>query len=226
MLPINLPYLERMRDAKNPSIFLTDASFLQAQDLFFSVVEDMHGEVDFEIADMREVHAVAALWGAMQGKTVLDIGCGSLEEYVLEDTFRDKYPPFFAEMMMKQGALVTGIDIRPNKSATYRHRVLDCTQSSWTSSLESSYDLIACFNVFNAPQSPFEQSASLCDQLLHDMKSLLSDDGILLLTLRDDLFLNPRTFEDRSLCSKEYASLHGFTILFFDGNGVWMRKKQ
>jgi SAM-dependent methyltransferase len=219
----DLSYLQRMYERTDLSALFLEPQFLQAQELFFSVVEDMHGEVDFEIADMREVHAVAALWEFSQGKKVLDVGCGSVEAYVLEDTFRDRYPPFFAEMMSRRGAAVTGVDIRTNPSAAYDHLVLDCTQSDWTTSLNPSYDIIACFNVFNAPSSPFEHDASLCDQLLSDMTSLLSADGILILTLRDDLFTDTHSFDDRKVCAEQYCTSHGFEMLFFDGNGVWGR---
>jgi hypothetical protein len=63
---LDLDYLRRIAQRTDLSVLFHDATFLAAQDLFFSVVNDMHGEVDFEIADMREVHAVAALWDSAQ----------------------------------------------------------------------------------------------------------------------------------------------------------------
>ena len=178
----------------------------------------MKGTVDFDIADMREVHAVAAL-GDVKGLQVLDIGCGSLEPYVLEDTFRDRYPPFLSEMLTRRGAHVTGVDSRPNPSATYDHRVLDLTTGDWTASLEPTYDIIACLSVFNAPESPFEHDAALCDRLMESMHDLVTPDGMLIVTVRDDLIASPTVEEDVAA----YVASKGFTLLHREGNTVWLR---
>jgi 2-polyprenyl-3-methyl-5-hydroxy-6-metoxy-1,4-benzoquinol methylase len=221
MIHSDLSYLRRMSKRTGPDALprslasdvalLREKKFMQAQGLFFSVVEALNGTVDFEIADMREVHAVAALGKDVKGKRVLDIACGSVEPYVLEDTFRDRYPPFFAEMMARQGATVTGADIRSNPAATYDHRVLDCTKADWASSLQPPYDIVVCFNVFNAPHSPFEHDAALCDRIMNDIHGLLAPGGIAIVTLRDDIS-NPES----------YMLLKGFTLVHCDGNTAWV----
>lgn len=216
MIQPDFDYLRRIKGA-TPATLLREPKFLDAQKLFFSVVDSLRGSVDFEIADMREVHAVAAL-GTVEGLKVLDVGCGSVTEYVLEDTFRDRYPPFFAEMLAKLGADVTGTDIRPNPKAGYKHLTLDCTKQEWKDSLSSPYDLIACLNIFNAPKSPFEHDAVLCDRMMKDMRRLLSDDGILLVTLRDELF----TTSSQKRVEQYLASQH-FTLLHLDGNCAWLK---
>lgn len=202
-----------------PPTLLRDQKFLAAQKLFFSVVSELGGEVDFDIADMREVHAVAAL-GDVKGLKVLDVGCGSPEAYVLEDTFRDRYPPFLAEMLAKLGADVTGTDIRPNPKAGYRHLTLDCTKESWMKSFRAPYDIIACLSIFNAPKSPFEHEAALCDRMMDDMRSVLSPDGILIVTLRDDLFTNKKQTEN---AAQTYVTSKGFSLQHLDGNCAWMK---
>ncbi len=205
----DLPYLRRIADRESPAAILSEPKFLEAQKLFFSVVKDLGGTVDFDIADMREVHAIAAL-GDVRGKHVLDIGCGSAEPYVLSDTFRDRYPPFFAEMMTKLGANVTGIDSRKNPSATYDHKVIDLTKKNWRKSLDPPYDIIACFNLFNAPESPFEQDTNLCDRIMDDMHALLAPTGLLIVTLRDE-----------TVDPKAYVESKKFTLLHLDSNCAW-----
>lgn len=224
MLSIDLSYLQRIQAASNPSALLLEPAFLDAQELFFEVVREMGGSVDFDIADMREVHAIAALGSSEKGIKVLDVGCGSPEEYVLEDTFRDKYPPFFAAMLQKRGAQVTGVDIRPFPAATYDHRVLDITKPTWVEALQPQYDMVACLNIFNAPKSPFEHDVKLCERLTQDMMSLVQVGGILLLTLRDDVLDQKKdTSERKKLVESMYRSI-GFQLLFLDQNCAWLQK--
>lgn len=211
---LDLDYLQRIAKRESPASILQEPKFLAAQKLFFDVVQDLNGTVDFDIADMREVHAVAAL-GNVKGKRVLDIGCGSTEPYVLEDTFRDRYPPFFAEMMTKLGANVAGIDIRKNPSATYFHHVIDLTKKNWMKSLDPTYDIIACLSLFNAPESPFEHDPNLCDRIMSDMHTLLSPAGILIVTLRD-----------QTVDPKAYVESKQFTLMHRDGNCVWLRRSR
>lgn len=218
----DLAYLRRIAGA-TPAALLREPKFLQAQELFFSVVASLGGSIDFDIADMRDVHAVAAL-GNVSDLKVLDVGCGSTESYVLEDTFRDRYPPFFAEMMARQEAEVTGIDIRPNASASYDHRVLDLTKSDWVLSVDTPYDIIACLNIFNAPASPFEHDALLCDRLMDDMHDLLHPDGLLIATLRDDLFDSVMTRDKQEQCVREYVATKKFSLVHRDGNCVWVKR--
>jgi hypothetical protein len=219
MIHPDLDYLRRIAGA-TPAALLLEPKFLDAQTLFFTVVSELNGEVDFDIADMREVHAVAAL-GDVKGLKVLDVGCGSLTPYVLEDTFRDRYPPFFAEMLARRGADVTGTDIRPNTGAGYRHLTLDCTKENWMNSFRAPYDIVACFNIFNAPKSPFEHDAKLCDRMMDDMHSVLSSDGMLIVTLRDDLFTAKEGNEKRV---SAYVSSKGFSLQHLDGNCAWLEK--
>lgn len=183
-----------------------DGQFLDAQKLFFDVVRGLGGSVDFDIADMHEVHAVAALAEHAKGLRVLDLGCGSSEGYVLDDTFRDRYPPFFAEMMARLGAMVTGVDIRPQANAGYDHRVLDLADPGWVKKVVGPYDLIACFSLFNAPESPFEHDPALCDRIMDDIRGLLAPDGIVVVNLRDGSFDTPK----------------GFQLLHLDGNCAWL----
>ncbi len=218
MILPDFDYLRRMEARESLATLLRDQKFLAAQKLFFSVVTDLGGEVDFDIADMREVHAVAAL-GDVKGLKVLDVGCGSTEAYVLEDTFRDRYPPFLAEMLAKLGADVTGTDIRPNPKAGYRHLTLDCTKENWMKSFRSPYDIIAALSIFNAPKSPFENDAALCDQIMDDMRSVLSPDGILIVTLRDDLFAG----SSKEKKAADYVASKHFTLLHLDGNCAWLK---
>ncbi|HRH94023.1 MAG TPA: hypothetical protein PKV72_05845 [Candidatus Peribacteria bacterium] len=207
-------YLYRIRHQPAPMRLLREPKFLAAQDLFFSVVEKLGGSVDFDVADMREVHAVAAL-GDVKGLRVLDVGCGSTGAYVLEDTFRDRYPPFLAEMLAAKGALVTGTDIRPNPGAGYEHLVLDSAKPDWVKALTPPYDIVACLSVFNAPGSPFEHDAALCDTLLKQMRSLVADGGLLIVTLRDDQSSDQKRM-------RTYAQEHGLAVLHCDKNCGWM----
>lgn len=211
-------YLRRVRDREDLVDLMHDAQFLDAQKLFFSVVAELGGEVDFEIADMHEVHAVAALAAHAKGVRVLDLGCGSSESYVLEDTFRDRYPPFFAEMLVRLGATVTGVDIRPEKNAGYDHRVLDLVDPAWIEKFEAPYDVIACFSLFNAPKSPFEHDPMLCDRLMDDMHGLLAKDGVAIVNLRDELF----TESANEAGAKAYVETKGFTLVHLDGNCAWL----
>lgn len=215
MINLDIAYLRRIQKQPAPMQLLREPQFLAAQDLFFSVVAKLGGNVDFDIADMREVHAVAAL-GDVKGLRVLDVGCGSTEPYVLEDTFRDRYPPFFAEMLTAKGALVTGTDIRPNPTAGYEHLVLDSTKPDWATSLKPPYDVVACLSLFNAPGSPFERDAALCDQLLKQMHGLIADGGLLIVTLRDDVSANEKRM-------KAYVEAQGLAVLHCDKNCAWLR---
>lgn len=211
-------YLRRVRDREDLAALMHDGQFLDAQRLFFSVVADLKGEVDFDIADMHEVHAVAALAAHAKGARVLDLGCGSSEDYVLDDTFRDRYPPFFAEMMARLGATVTGVDIRPQEHAGYDHRVLDLVDPAWVHAVEGPYDVIACFSLFNAPESPFEHDAALCDRIMDDMHRLLVPDGVVVANLRDELFAESSNEEG----AKAYVENRGFDLLHIDGNCAWL----
>lgn len=218
MLSPDFDYLRRIAGVL-PATLLLESKFLDAQKLFFTVVSELGGEVDFEIADMREVHAVAAL-GDVKSLKVLDVGCGSPEAYVLEDTFRDRYPPFFAEMLAKLGADVTGTDIRSNPKAGYRHLTLDCTKPNWMTSFRAPYNIIACLSIFNAPKSPFENDAALCDRMMDDMRSVLSPDGVLIVTLRDDLFTKKNQAQN---AAQTYVTTKGFSLLHMDGNCAWLQ---
>ena len=219
MTSIDLDYLRRIKERSDPAMLFREPKFLEAQKLFFSTVDSMWGKVDFNLADMREVHAVAALGPEVKKKRVLDVGCGSTEPYVLGKSFRDRYPPFFAEMLTKLGADVTGIDIRTNPKATYDHRVSDLTKRDWMTSLEPRYDIIACFNIFNAPNSPFEHDAKLCDKIMDEMIGVLDADGVLIVTLRDELF--DEASEERA---RAYVSEKKLDLLHLDGNCAWLRK--
>lgn len=216
---IDLDYLRRVRDREGLAALMHDRQFLDAQELFFDVVKDLGGSVDFDVADMHEVHAIAALAEGAKGLRVLDLGCGSSEAYVLEDTFRDRYPPFFAEMMARLGATVTGVDIRPQANAGYDHRVLDLADPAWIEKVEGPYDVIACFSLFNAPESPFEHDKALCDRLMADMRGLLAPDGVAVLNLRDELF----AASANEAGAKAYVESMGFAVLHLDGNCAWMR---
>lgn len=215
---VDFDYLRRIRDREDLVALMHDVQFLNAQKLFFDVVKELGGSVDFDIADMHEVHAVAALAARAKGMKVLDLGCGSSEDYVLEDTFRDRYPPFFAEMMARLGATVTGVDIRPQANAGYDHRVLDLVDPAWVSSVEGPYDVIACFSLFNAPESPFEHDAALCDRIMDDMRGLLAPGGVAVANLRDELFAESSN-EDGA---KAYVERRGFVLLHIDGNCAWL----
>ncbi len=211
-MQIDIPYLQRITNRTSLADIVCEPKFLDAQTLFFDVVAELGGSVDFDIADMREVHAIAAL-GSVVGMRVLDIGCGSTDSYVLDDTFRDRYPPFLAEMLTKRGALVTGIDIRPNPSARYEHRVLDLTKSDWTRALEPPYAIVVCLNIFNAPKSPFEHDADLCNRMMRDMHALLSESGMLIVTLRDG-----EHDTEKGVGPDLFSELHR------DGNCIWLRR--
>lgn len=215
---VDFDYLRRIRDREDLVALMHDVQFLNAQKLFFDVVKELGGSVDFDIADMHEVHAVAALAARAKGMKVLDLGCGSSEDYVLEDTFRDRYPPFFAEMMARLGATVTGVDIRPQANAGYDHRVLDLVDPAWVSSVEGPYDVIACFSLFNAPESPFEHDAALCDRIMDDMRGLLAPNGIVVANLRDELFAESSNEKG----AKAYVERRGFDLLHIDGNCAWL----
>lgn len=215
MLHPDLDYLRRIEARSSPADLLRESKFLDAQKVFFSVVNSLGGSVDFDIADMREVHAVAAL-GDVRGLRVLDIGCGSTEPYVLGKSFRNRYPPFFAEMMTRLGAKVTGLDIRPNPTASYDHRIVDCTSPDWISGFQT-YDVIACFNIFNAPESPFDKDPELCDTLMGNMRKLLSPDGVLIVTLRDG------SKEGNDERVRIDAVSKKFELLHLDGNCAWLK---
>lgn len=219
MIQPDFDYLRRIRDREDLAALMHDRQFLESQKLFFDVVEDLGGSVDFDIADMHEVHAVAALAAHAKGAMVLDLGCGSSEDYVLEDTFRDRYPPFFAEMLARLGATVTGVDIRPQADAGYDHRVLDLVDPAWVSAVSGPYDVIACFSLFNAPESPFEHDAALCDRIMDDMRGLLAPGGIVVANLRDELFAESSNEEG----AKAYVEGRGFDLLHLDGNCAWLR---
>lgn len=215
---VDLDYLRRIKEREGLAMLMHDRRFLDAQKLFFDVVRNLGGAVDFDIADMHEVHAVAALATHAKGMKVLDLGCGSSEEYVLEDTFRDRYPPFFAEMLACLGATVTGVDIRPQVNAGYDHRVLDLTDPAWVGDMERPYDVIACFSLFNAPESPFEHDAALCDRIMDDMRGLLAPEGVVVANLRDELF----AASANEAGAKSYVERRGFDLLHIDGNCAWL----
>jgi hypothetical protein len=218
---IDLEYLRRVRDREDLTALMHDGQFLDAQKLFFEVVEELGGSVDFDIADMHEVHAVAALAGSAKGLKVLDLGCGSSEDYVLEDTFRDRYPPFFAEMLVRLGATVTGVDIRPQANAGYDHRVLDLTELAWVGAVSGPYEVISCFSLFNAPESPFEHDAALCDRIMDDMRGLLAPEGVVVVNLRDELFAE----SSNEAGAKAYIESRGFDLSHIDGNCAWIRPR-
>lgn len=219
MIQPDFDYFQRIQNRADLVTLLHDRQFLDAQTLFFSVVAELGGSVDFDIADMHEVHAVAALSAHAKGLRVLDLGCGSSEPYVLDDTFRDRYPPLFAEMMTRLGAYVTGIDIRPQHGAGYDHRVLDLVDPAWIKKAEGPYDIIACFSLFNAPDSPFEHDPALCDRLMDDMRGLLKPDGVAIVNLRDELF----TESVNEAGAQAYVETKGFSLLHLDGNCAWLR---
>ena len=83
--------------------------------------------------------------------------------------------------------------------------------------LASPYDIVAVLSLFNAPGSPFEHDPVLCDRLIDDFKMLLKPDGILIVTLRDDLFTH-----GSSVRAGEYAASKGFRVLHLDGNCAWL----
>lgn len=214
----DLDYLRRVRDRDDLAMLMHDRQFLESQELFFDVVKALGGTVDFDIADMHEVHAVAALAPVAKGLCILDVGCGSSEPYVLDDTFRDRYPPFFAEMMARLGAHVTGIDIRPQANAGYDHRVVDLVDHDWVNTVDGPYDVIACFSIFNAPESPFEHNAALCDRIMGDMRGLLAPDGFIVVNLRDELFGSG----GNENAIRTYVADRGFELMHLDGNCAWL----
>ncbi len=87
-------------------------------------------------------------------------------------------------------------------------------------SFRAPYDIIACLNIFNAPKSPFEHDAALCDRIMDDMGSVLSRHGILIVTLRDDLFTQKNQVEN---AAQTYVTSKGFSLLHLDGNCAWLK---
>lgn len=227
MISFDIDYLKRIESHADTAALLREPAFLRTQELFFAVVHELGGAVDFDIADMREVHAVVALSENLQNIRVLDIGCGSTETYVLQEKdFRNRYPPFFAQMLTKLGVNVTGIDIRANPTASYDHRVVDVTQTTWLEKVEPPYDIVTCFSLFNAPHSAFEHDVALCNRLMQDIHTLLAPGGLLIATVRDDLFADNPSKENRWKHAAAYAEEYGFSLEYCSGNCVWARKNK
>ncbi len=223
MLPFDKFYLQHIDSlqAGEEQLLLLEPQFLQAQDLLFAAANDLGGSFDFDIADMRETHIAAALGESVQGKKILDIGCGSTEKYVLEDTFRDRYPPLMAHMLMKLGGEVTGTDIRPNPSANYDHRVSDVSQSSWLEKTDPPYDIVLCLSLFNAPESPFEHNQILCKKLMQEIASTLQPGGLLIATLPEELFPEHQSMDVWAKNARSFLEESNLTLLHCGRSMVW-----
>ncbi len=225
MIDIDFDYLRRC-DALEPNEtqrLLADPQFLTAQEDLFATIHRIGGTVDFDIADMREVHISAALGTSVRDAHVLDIACGSMEEYVLDDTFRDRYPPLLAEMLEAQGAHVTGVDVRPNPGATYAHLTRDLTNAAWTDGLERQFDVTTCISLFNAPKSPFLSDLTACDTLLDQIRNTLKPNGVLIATLPDQLLLEDTPNEQRWKIADQYLQERGWHLLHIGKGMVWAR---
>lgn len=216
-------YLQRIDSlqAGDEQLLLLEPQFLQAQDLLFAVAKDLGGAFDFDIADMRETHIAAALGDNVQGKNILDVGCGSTGKYVLEDTFRDRYPPLMAHMLTKLGGKVTGIDIRPNPSAKYDHRVADISQSSWLETTNPPYDIVLCLSLFNAPESPFEYNQTLCKKLMKEISSTMQPNGLLIATLPEELFPESESVEVWAKNAQGFLDESNLTLVHCGRSMVW-----
>lgn len=222
-MSIDTSYLRRIDALQKPQDLLHEPQFLAAQDLLFEVIDQLNGSVDFDIADMRETHIVAALGDQISGRRILDVGCGSPEPYVLDDTFRDRYPPLLAAMLTNQGAMVTGIDSRPNPTATYDHRVADLADPQWMHQATAPFDIIVCLSVFNAPESVFQEDPSACLQLMTQMRSLLSQDGMLIATLPESVFAHV-PFAQWSKRARTYLQPLGYSLLHCGRHCVWAQR--
>lgn len=227
-IPFDQSYLQRIDalEAGEEQLLLLEPQFLQAQDLLFAAAKDLGGSFDFDIADMRETHIAAALENHVKGKKILDIGCGSTEKYVLEDTFRDRYPPLMAHMLATLGAKVTGIDIRPNPTAKYDHRVADLSQSSWIETIDPPYEIVLCLSLFNAPESPFEHNQLLCKKLMQEIASTVKPEGLLIATLPEELFPEQQSMEVWTKNAQSFLDESNLTLLHCGRSMVWATKDQ
>lgn len=222
MFRLDQEYLDLCDTAhSDPSLLLRNSRFLESQSKFFSVLQDLEVTLDCDIADVREVHVMAALADQLKGATVIDVGCGSFEAYVKDSTdIRDNYPPLMAECLQRMGSSVTGVDIRPNAKASYDHRMLDVMKSDWTNGL-ATYDLVLCFSVFNAPDAQFRSNPSLCAKLMQDLSGILRPGGLMVLTLPEHLFPTDAPLSVWSDNVRCYLAPFGLRLVHCGRTAVW-----
>ena len=100
---------------------------------------------------------------SLSNKSILDVGCGS---------------GHLPELLSKQGARVTGIDIIPPSvlSENWRFIQTNLEDESWASELSNpnTFDVILAFDIIEHPTSPWK--------FLEQLRQLLSVDGALIIT--------------------------------------------
>ena len=97
--------------------------------------------IDYDLLMNSGVHVLTELLyvtdGSVSGMKVIDLGCGSTKQSTY---FSDRWLPYMSEILTRFGAIVTGIDYRPNNKASYDHQTIDLIRSDRI--ISGDFDLI------------------------------------------------------------------------------------
>ncbi len=209
--------------------FITSASEIRDSDLLKTYLEASEilktkgmdaKEPSEKIALSRVVRILALLEDNIRGLKIIDVGCGSPKI----DTGRgfdyegSDYAPRTAEILQSEGADVTGVDVRKNLQASYKHVQADLDQEGWTGKIDSEYDLTVCVSLFDAPDSPFFHDNVKTRKLLNQLRGITQDNGVLYVSAPQSVY-----FADESEQANFFEQA-GFDVIASADNAFFLKK--
>jgi 2-polyprenyl-3-methyl-5-hydroxy-6-metoxy-1,4-benzoquinol methylase len=112
--------------------------------------------------------------GSLQGKRILDIGCGSEKS---SDGLRVRYTPDLCRYLHSQGIDVTGVDFKDNSKEPFRAYRIDVTKKNCFDALASqTFDIVHSRGLIDSPS--LIRPERFIEHLTHEVSKVVKPEGV------------------------------------------------